>query len=309
MELKNNNRDREYPFWDQVVVRLRNQQRIFVGEKPQDSEDQSGQRHSKTKVVDLMSNKNKGLMVFTSELFGDLRIITIDGEETFNLSDVCFGLGYTKKNSDGKLFLRKDKIENICESLDIKGVSLGDTEYKITKEIDFDKTYISEDNFYDLCLESRAKNARTFRRWVTSEVLPSIRKHGCYIGEDPDVQYISNELRFSSKRTIKTFASANVYELKALYSEFVNFMNSEYKNKTDRRIAGYKSVEKGLQQNHDNIARQDVTKIGDCYNIRLLKEQVILDRTKLEKKSLGGDKGSKTKEIRYLNQIVEKLLS
>ena len=253
-------------------------------------------------------NNNKGLMVFSSELFGDLRIMTIDGEETFNLSDVCFGLGYTKL-AKGKLYLRKDEIENICETLDIKGLSGGDNSFLITKDIDFENTYISEDNFYDLCLESRAKNARTFRRWVTSEVLPSIRKHGCYIGEDADVQYISNELRFSSKRTIKTFASADVYELKALYNDFVNFMNSEYKHKTDRRISGYKSVEKGLQQLHDNIARQDVTKIGDCYNIRLLKEQIILDRTKLEKKSLGGDKGSKTKEIRYLNHIVEKLLS
>ena len=120
------------------------------------------------------------LQVFEKAELGRLRVAEIDGKETFNLNDVCVGLGYTK--SDGnKLYLRKDKIDNICQSLGIVGLSLGDREsYQINKDIDFENTYISEESFYDFCLESKAKHARMFRKWVTSEVLPSIRKHGAY---------------------------------------------------------------------------------------------------------------------------------
>ena len=73
----------------------------------------------------INNNEKNELQLFTSEQFGQIRIIVINGENIFNLYDVCFGLGYTK--SDGrKLYLRKDNIENICETLDIIGLSLDD---------------------------------------------------------------------------------------------------------------------------------------------------------------------------------------
>ena len=132
----------------------------------------------------IKNNEKNELQLFTSEQFGQIRIIVINGENIFNLYDVCFGLGYTK--SDGrKLYLRKDNIENICETLDIKGLSLDDRDsFAILKDIDFENTYITEDAFYDLCLESKAKHARPFRKWVTTDVLPSINKHGAYMTEE-----------------------------------------------------------------------------------------------------------------------------
>ncbi len=123
---------------------------------------------------------------FEKEGLGKIKIAKLNDKLIFNLHDSCFNLGYTKKNGLGKIYLRKDKIENICESLDIKGVSLGDTsKIRITENIDFKNTWLNEKDFYALCLESHAKNAKPFREWVTGEVLPSIRKTGQYkIGED-----------------------------------------------------------------------------------------------------------------------------
>lgn len=117
---------------------------------------------------------------FEKEGLGKIRVALLDDKPIFNLYDVCFSLGYTK--TDGKkLYLRKEKIENICESLEIKGLSLGDRDkIAITKDIDFENTWIEEHHFYNLCLESHAKNAKPFRDWVTREVLPSIRKTGGY---------------------------------------------------------------------------------------------------------------------------------
>jgi len=172
------------------------------------------------------NNNNDMLQIFNSEQFGKLRIAKINDKDTFNLSDVCFGLGYTK--SDGrKLYLRKDNIENICETLDIKGLSLDDRdEFEILKDIDFDNTYITEDAFYDLCLESKAKHARPFRKWVTSDVLPSINKHGAYMTEeviektltDPDfIIQLATQLK---EERIKRIASENkIQEQKLLIEE------------------------------------------------------------------------------------------
>ena len=111
---------------------------------------------------------------------------------------------------------------------------------------------------------------------------------------------VLNELKFSQKRTIKTFANADVNEIKKLYDEFKEYVDSEYKYKSSDRLARYKSVEKGLQQLHDRLAKEDISNVGDCYNIRKLKEKVVLDRTTLEKRIGGGIRAAKTKEIASL---------
>lgn len=113
---------------------------------------------------------------------GKIRVALLNNNPMFNLYDSCFYLGYTRE-SKNKLYLRKDRIINICESLDIKGLTVGDNFELINLDTDFENTWITEQNFYDLCLESHAKNARPFRRWVTSDVLPCIRKDGAYISE------------------------------------------------------------------------------------------------------------------------------
>jgi prophage antirepressor-like protein len=125
-----------------------------------------------------MENK---IEVYKNEELGQIKIAFLNKELVFNLYDASFNLGYVK-TAKGNLYLRKDLIETICLSLDITGLSLTDNlQIPITKESDFENTWINEQSFYDLCFESKAKNARAFRRWVTGEVLPSIRATGSYI--------------------------------------------------------------------------------------------------------------------------------
>ncbi|MHB0943236.1 BRO-N domain-containing protein [Paenibacillus sp. ALE1] len=160
------------------------------------------------------------IKTFEHELFGQVKTMTRDEEVYFNLHDTGIALGYTKKNNEGRVYLRKDKLVNIAETLDIKGVSLGDTIHKlIGSNIDFENTYIAEENMYDLIFESKAKNARAFRKWVTSEVLPTIRRDGMYLSDDATHE----QVKFNPDVFMSNLDDYNITKLYDLISEFLSF--------------------------------------------------------------------------------------
>ena len=98
--------------------------------------------------------------------FGDLRTVEIDGEPWFVGKDVAAALGYTNS---------RDAIATHVFA-DDKGVESIDTLGGRQK-----MTIINESGLYALVFGSRLKIAKEFKHWVTSEVLPSIRKNGAYI--------------------------------------------------------------------------------------------------------------------------------
>lgn len=144
------------------------------------------------------------LKIFNNTEFGKLSVNNTDNGIYFFLGEVCRCLGYTKQ-AKGNTYLRKDKIVNICESLKIKGLSPSDNFETITLNADFDNVRITEDALYDLILESKAKNARKFRKWITSEILPQIRKTGGYIPvkeDEPDELIMARAVQIANE-TIK----------------------------------------------------------------------------------------------------------
>lgn len=144
------------------------------------------------------------LMIFKNNEFGKLSVSNSEDGIYFFLGEVCRSLGYTKM-AKGNTYLRKDKIVNICESLEIKGLSPSDNFENITLDTDFDTIRITEDNLYDLILESKAKNARKFRKWVTQEVLPQIRQTGGYIPieeDEPNEVFLARAVQVANE-TIK----------------------------------------------------------------------------------------------------------
>ncbi|WP_044893007.1 phage antirepressor KilAC domain-containing protein [Aeribacillus alveayuensis] len=143
------------------------------------------------------------IQLFNHEVFGKIRVMLLNDEPIFNLYDVAFSLGYTRENGIGVLYIRKDKLINICESLGIKGVTQGVTDIPISKETDFESTYISEGDLYDLTLESKTKNAKGFRKWITHEVIPTIRKTGGYVANDD--LFINIYLPFADDQTKMMF--------------------------------------------------------------------------------------------------------
>ena len=108
------------------------------------------------------------LQIFNNEKYGEIRTAIINNEPYFMLADVCRVLEI-KNSWDAKNRLNK------------KGV---DTTEVLTNGGIQQATFINESNLYKLAFTSRKKEAEEFTEWVTSEVLPSIRKHGLYLTDN-----------------------------------------------------------------------------------------------------------------------------
>ena len=104
--------------------------------------------------------------IFNHPEFGNLRCIEKDGEPWFVGKDVAMALGYSNT---------RDALSRHVDVED-KGVVNHDTPSGIQK-----MTIINESGLYSLILSSKLPSAKEFKHWVTSEVLPSIRKNGAYI--------------------------------------------------------------------------------------------------------------------------------
>ncbi len=106
------------------------------------------------------------LTTFVNEKFGTIRTVTINDEIWFVGKDVAMALGYTNS--------RKALADHVFE--EDKGVTKCDTLGGAQNFI-----IINESGLYSLVLSSKLPTAKEFKRWVTSEILPSIRKHGAYM--------------------------------------------------------------------------------------------------------------------------------
>lgn len=107
----------------------------------------------------------KGLAVISSPEFGEIRNVMVDGEPYFVAKDVCEVLGLSKYRD---AFSRLDEDERASIKVD----TLGGPQ---------DMVAVNESGLYTLVFQSRKPEAKTFRKWVTKEVLPNIRKHGFYM--------------------------------------------------------------------------------------------------------------------------------
>ena len=105
------------------------------------------------------------LKIFTNEEFGEIRTSLVNSEPMFCLSDICKSLGLSQPSK-------------VKERLSEKGVRTIPT---LTSGGEQNLLYINEPNLYKVIFQSRKESAERFTEWVTSEVLPSIRKNGGYI--------------------------------------------------------------------------------------------------------------------------------
>lgn len=108
------------------------------------------------------------LQQFTSAQFGDIRALSIDGEPWFVGKDIAERLGYTNT---------RDAIYKHVDDED-KGVAKCDT--PSGKQ---DMVVINESGLYSLVLSSKLPSAKAFKRWVTREVIPTIRKTGGFVND------------------------------------------------------------------------------------------------------------------------------
>ncbi|MDO4662686.1 MAG: phage antirepressor [Tissierellia bacterium] len=109
------------------------------------------------------------LKIFENDEFGEIRTKVINDEPYFSLNDVC-------------RILEIANPRNVKSRLNGDGVHSMDGVDSIGRRTDV--TMINESNLYKLVFQSRKPEAERFADWVTSEVLPAIRKHGAYMKDE-----------------------------------------------------------------------------------------------------------------------------
>lgn len=113
------------------------------------------------------------LKIFEKEEFGAVRIVIVEDEPWFVASDICKAL----------------EIQNVTQAVQ----KLDDDErsmFNIGRQ--GSANCVNEYGLYNLVLSSRKKEAREFKRWITHEVLPSIRKHGIYATDNVIDEILNN---------------------------------------------------------------------------------------------------------------------
>lgn len=140
------------------------------------------------------------LQAFTNTEFGEVRTMMRDGEPWFVAADVCRALDI--KNN-------RDAVERLDD--DEKGVVSTDTHGGIQTV-----TIINEPGLYALVLGSRKPEAKAFKRWITHEVIPAIRKNGAYLTPETAYKMLSDPQNLIQ---LLTTLSEKNEEVKLLTSE------------------------------------------------------------------------------------------
>lgn len=139
------------------------------------------------------------LQIFNNAEFGSVRTLSINGEPYFVGKDVAAILGYAKPLN--ALSMHVDEDDSLKQGLTD---SMGRMQETIL---------INESGLYGLIFSSKLKKAKDFKHWVTSEILPSIRKTGGYV--DNDEAFINTYLPFADEQT-KTLFKSTLETVKSL---------------------------------------------------------------------------------------------
>lgn len=165
------------------------------------------------------------IKVFENPEFGSVRTVEVSGEAYLVGKDVAEILGYSNANKAIQMHVdEEDK-----KILDFKGFShFGNT---LWEENDYSsKTVINESGVYALVFGSKLPKAKEFKRWVTNEVLPSIRKHGAYMTDEtlhraitePDfLIQLATELKEEQEKRRQLEVDAAANRPKVLFAEAV----------------------------------------------------------------------------------------
>jgi prophage antirepressor-like protein len=124
------------------------------------------------------SNAECKLEIFRKNEFGDLNTIIIDGEPWFIGKEVAEKLGYSNTKKAINVHIESIDKMVVTRTMLSKDPKMGTLEIP-----NRGLACINESGLYSLILSSKLESAKRFKHWITSEVLPSIRKHGAYMTE------------------------------------------------------------------------------------------------------------------------------
>lgn len=151
------------------------------------------------------------LKIFENKEFGEIRTVVKDGEPWFVGKDVAEILGYSNP--------RKAVIDHVDEEDKMDGVTIRDSIGREQIPV-----LINESGLYSLILSSKLPNAKKFKKWVTSEVLPSIRKNGGYIaGQEnmTDDELMARALQVAQNKIMERDRQIETMKPKAIFADAV----------------------------------------------------------------------------------------
>lgn len=178
------------------------------------------------------------IQIFSNPNLGEVRVnVTPNNEPLFCLADLCSALGISNHR-------------NVRSRLDEEDVHQMDTPTKGGLQ---SMVYVTEAGMYDVILRSDAPTAKPFRKWVTSEVLPSIRKSGSYSLEAPlspaELLLRQSQLLVENERKMQELESKQ----KVLETELAEVKQRTTANLDQSTIVAYVSR---------NAIKLDVTRYG-----------------------------------------------
>src|SRR5699024_3027314 len=188
----------------------------------------------------------------------DLTIIEVEGDFHFLLKDVCE-------------ILEIGQVAGVSRRLDKDVISKHTLQTAGGKQ---QATFVNEDGLYDVILDSRKPEARKFRKWITSEVLPSIRKTGSYNAIDtsqlsPELQILNNMVTSLAKQELETKQIKNEQETIKHRLDNIDSLDTigdlqQRLNKMVRRYAqqegiGFGNAWKSFRQAYNTAYRTNLT--------------------------------------------------
>lgn len=162
--------------------------------------------------------------LFEHEQFGQFRYIKRDEEIWFVAVDVCRALGYANPRDalakhvykEDKRVILKSQIATLDTTLEIPNRGL---------------TFINESGMYCLIFGSKLPAAKKFTRWVTSEVLPSIRKYGFY-----GLLNGEKALQLTDKEYLRYLGGLDCFQYDAYLDQLTGEQRSEHYSRLEERI-------------------------------------------------------------------------
>lgn len=151
---------------------------------------------------------SKEIKLFKNEEFGEVRTLLINDEPYFVGKDVASALGY------------KDTKDAISKHVDLEDKTIIQRGQFTSLEIpNRGLTVINESGLYSLVLSSKLSSAKKFKRWITSEVLPTIRKTGGYIQDNRELEFIESYFPYLPEQTKKDMVVGIINKKNELQAE------------------------------------------------------------------------------------------
>ena len=212
-----------------------------------------------------------------------------DGEPMFELYSVGQALGYETVNAKGVIYPHKARINKVLENAEIEPCVQG-----VHK-------YLTEEMLYDFIFEARTEKCKAFRKWVTNEVLPTIRKNGAYVSENITEEQENQLARYglpSSRKDL--FLNIPIEHIAEAYQECLDYNK---KKAAPERIKIEKEIISTLEERANTAITNGSAPIALVVQMEISKIQKKI--TERSNRSYGTRLGNANKKLNMVTRQLE----